>query len=107
MLPHVALNEKEVFDILDYLDLLKLLLLAGLIVLDKPFPLCFSFWLLIKEANSVDFSYVIVPNLFNRLVLLKMIAEVENALQSSDKLLVVRDSGDQMELFYDLHHAIH
>ena len=107
MFSHVALNEEEVLDILDYFDLLKLLLLASLIVLNQPFPLCFGLRLLVKEANSIDFSYVIVPNLLNGFVLLKMIAEVENALQSSDKLLVVRDSGDQMELFYDLQHAIY
>jgi len=76
LVAHVVLDQEEILDILNNLDLLKLLFLAGCIVLNQSFPLSFGFRLLIDETDLVDLANVIVPNPLNSLVLLQVVAEV-------------------------------
>jgi len=84
------LNQHEVFDVLDDLDVLKLLLLVGGIVLDQALPLSLRLRLLVHQAVIVDLSDVVPPLTLATLALLEDVAEVEHSLERAEQFFVLR-----------------
>ena len=81
---HIVLYQKIVLDVFDDLNLLKLLLFIGVLVLDQALPLSFGLRLFIKVSVVVNLPDVVFPKALSCALLLKVVAKIENALQGHD-----------------------